>query len=127
METIERPSLKVITNELEYQASLELIKDLMSSGVKANSDNENYLEVLSILIEKYEEEKGYKIESSLADSIEVLNYYLSENGLQQKDLVPVLGPASRVSEIMNRKRSLSLKQIKRLNQAYNIPVELLVD
>ncbi len=127
METIERPSLKVISNELEYLASLEVIKDLISSGVEANSDEENYLEVLSILIEKYEDEKGYKIDNSQADSVEILNYYLSENGLQQKDLVPVLGPASRVSEIMNRKRSLSLKQIKKLNQAYNIPVDLLID
>ncbi|MEB2776254.1 transcriptional regulator [Algoriphagus sp. D3-2-R+10] len=127
METIERPSLKVISDELEYLASLEVIKGLISSGVEANSDEENYLEVLSILIEKYEDEKGYKIENYQADSIEILSYYLSENGLQQKDLVPVLGPASRVSEIMNRKRKLSLKQIKKLNQAYNIPVDLLID
>ncbi|SFB25234.1 helix-turn-helix domain-containing protein [Algoriphagus aquimarinus] len=121
------PSLKVIENDLEYQTSLELIKGLINSGVEANSDEENYLEVLSILIEKYEEDKGYKVDNSTADSIEVLSYYLSENGLQQKDLVPVLGPASRVSEIMNRKRRLSLKQIKNLNQAYHIPVALLLD
>ncbi|WP_339755133.1 transcriptional regulator [Algoriphagus aquimarinus] len=121
------PSLKVIESDLEYHASLELIKDIINSGVEANSDEENYLEVLSILIEKYEEEKGYKVENSNADSIEVLSYYLSENGLQQKDLVPVLGPASRVSKIMNRKRRLSLKQIKNLNQAYHIPVALLLD
>ncbi|MEB2782776.1 transcriptional regulator [Algoriphagus sp. C2-6-M1] len=104
-----------------------MTKDLISSGVEANSDEQNYLEVLSILIDKYEEEKGYRFESLQADSIEILSYYLSENGLQQKDLVPVLGPASRVSEIMNRKRKLSLKQIKKLNQGYNIPVDLLVD
>ncbi|PZX50557.1 helix-turn-helix domain-containing protein [Algoriphagus chordae] len=127
METIEKPLLKVIENDLEYQTSLELIKGLINSGVEANSDEENYLEVLSILIEKYEEEKGYKVDNSTADSIEVLSYYLSENGMQQKDLVPVLGPASRVSEIMNRKRRLSLKQIKKLNQAYHIPVALLLD
>ncbi|SFT91798.1 transcriptional regulator, XRE family [Algoriphagus locisalis] len=127
METIEKPSLKVIKNDLEYQASLELIKDLLISGVKPDSDEENYLEVLSILVEKYEEEKGYKLENSQADSIEILSYYLLEKGLQQKDLIPVLGPASRVSEIMNRKRGLSLKQIKKLNQAYNIPIELLVE
>ncbi|WP_439489028.1 helix-turn-helix domain-containing protein [Algoriphagus sp.] len=122
-----KPWFKVIGIELEYLASLELIKGLISSGVEENSDEENYFEVLSVLIEKYEEERGYKVEHSQADAIEVLRYYLSENNLQQKDLVPVLGPPSRVSEIMNRKRSLSLKQIKKLNKSYNIPVELLVD
>ena len=80
-------SLKVISNELEYHASLELIKDLIiSSGVEANSDEENCLEVLSILIEKYEKEKGYKVEISNADAIIVLSYYFSENGLNKRIL-----------------------------------------
>ncbi|TXE05551.1 type II toxin-antitoxin system HigA family antitoxin [Algoriphagus aquimarinus] len=127
MEVLEKPSLKIIGNEIEYHNALDLIKTLFGIGTAIDEEDENYLEVLSVLIEKYEEERGYKIDTSQVDAIDVLDYYLTENNLQQKDLVPVLGPASRVSEIMNRKRSLSLKQIKKLNQAYHIPVALLLD
>ena len=127
MEVLEKPTLKVIVNDLEYQNALDLIKSLIELGDTLDVEDENYLEVLSILIEKYEGESGYKLDTSYIDAIDVLTYYLAENNLQQKDLVPVLGPDSRVSEIMNSKRKLSLRQIKKVNNAFKIPIKLLID
>jgi len=127
MELQEKPSLKVIETDTEYQEALDLIKVMLDMGDQKAIEEENYLEVLAILIEKYEEESGYKVNTSQVDAVAVLNYYLTENNLQQKSLIPMLGPASRVSEIMNRKRKLSLKQIKRINEAFKIPVRLLID
>ncbi len=126
METIEKPKLKVIENEIEYLNALNAIKLMMDSGLENGTEEENYLEVLSILIEKYELENEFKIEPIQLDGIDVLIYFMEENRLQQKDLIPFLGPASRVSEILNKKRKLSLKQIKALNSEFKIPIHLLI-
>lgn len=124
MEIQERPKLKIIESHKEYQEALEAIKDLMDSGI--SDENEDYLEVLSLIIEKYEEENGYKLDYENVDAIDVITYYLSEQGLPQKSLIPILGPASRVSEIMNKKRKLSLTQIANLHSHFKIPYELLM-
>lgn len=118
------PRLKIIENDNEYDEALEAIKSLMNSGL--SEENEDYLEVLSLLVEKFEEEKGYKLEDDHVDAVEIISYYLSEHGLPQKSLVPILGPASRVSEIMNRKRKLSLTQIENLHTQFKIPYQLLM-
>jgi len=75
MEVLEKPTLKVIVNDLEYQNSLDLIKSLIELGDTLDVEDENYLEVLSILIEKYEGESGYKLDTSYIDAIDVLTYY----------------------------------------------------
>jgi len=124
MEIQDRPRLKIIENDKEYDEALEAIKSLMVAGVA--EENEDYLEVLSLLVEKFEEEKGYKLEDDHVDAVEIISYYLSEHGLPQKSLVPILGPASRVSEIMNRKRKLSLTQIENLHAHFKIPYQLLM-
>lgn len=123
----ERPRLKIIENDREHQVALEAIKTLMGSEIAQGTEDENYLEVLSLLVEKHEEESEYKLDSSQVDAVDVISYYLAENGLKQKDLVPVLGPAGRVSEIMNRKRELSLKQIQNLSRTFSIPLGLLMN
>lgn len=123
MEIQDRPRLKIIENDKEYDEALEAVKSLMDSEIS----DEDYLEVLSLLIEKYEEEKGYKLQDKNVDAVDVINYFLSEHGLPQKSLVPILGPASRVSEIMNRKRKLSLTQIENLHNQFKIPYELLMN
>jgi len=127
MEILERPKLKILENDSEYYQALDFIKYLMAERlVEPDTEEENYLEVMSVLIDKYEEEKGYKLEYEKSDPVDWLIYFLEENRLQQKDLIPALGPASRVSEILNKKRPLSLKQIKNLNRQFKIPVQLLI-
>lgn len=124
MEIQDRPRLKIIENDKEYDEALEIINSLMGSGV--SEENEDYLEVLSLLVEKFEEEAGYKLVDENVDAVDIISYYLSEHGLPQKSLVPILGPASRVSEIMNRKRKLSLTQIENLHNQFKIPYQMLM-
>lgn len=120
MELIDKPKLKILESNAEYEQALEYVKYLIDEGFALpGTEEENTLEVLSVLIEKYEEEKGFKLEVLKSDPIDWLNYFLEENGLQQKDLIPALGTASRVSEILNKKRPLSLRQIKNLRDEFN--------
>lgn len=81
------------------------------------------LEVLSILIEKYEDEH-YSIGPS--DPIEAIKFRMEQQGLTQRDLEPFIGPSGRVSEVLNRKRKLSLRMIKRLHDGLKIPYESLM-
>ncbi|WP_428994548.1 helix-turn-helix domain-containing protein [Halomonas elongata] len=82
------------------------------------------LEVLSILIEKYEDER-YPIGPS--DPIEAIKFRMEQQGLTPRDLEPYIGPSGRVSEVLNRKRKLSLRMIRRLHDGLNIPYESLMD
>ncbi|WP_416137068.1 helix-turn-helix domain-containing protein [Halomonas sp. HK25] len=81
------------------------------------------LEVLSILIEKYENEH-YPIGPS--DPIEAIKFRMEQQGLTQRDLEPFIGTSGRVSEVLNGKRNLSLNMIKRLHQGLKIPYESLI-
>jgi HTH-type transcriptional regulator / antitoxin HigA len=127
MELLDKPKLKILETQAEYEYAIDYVKYLIDEGLALpGSEEENMLEVLSVLIEKFEEEKGYKLDDLKSDPIDWLNYFLKENGMQQKDLISALGPASRVSEILNKKRTLSLKQIKKLHEQFKIPVQLLI-
>ena len=81
------------------------------------------MKLLSLLIDNYEKEK-FPIE--LPDPIEAIKFRMEQLGYQQKDLAEVIGLKSRVSEILNRKRKLSLDMIRRLHDVLGIPTEVLV-
>lgn len=81
------------------------------------------LEVLSILIEKYENEH-FPIGPS--DPVEAIKFRMEQQGLSQRDLEPFIGSSGRVSEVLSHKRTLSLRMIKRLHDGLNIPYESLM-
>ncbi|MCW4151008.1 transcriptional regulator [Halomonas sp. 18H] len=81
------------------------------------------LEVLSILIEHYEDQR-YPIGAS--DPVEAIRFRMEQRGLSPRDLEPLIGPSGRVSEVLNRKRSLSLRMIRRLHDGLDIPYESLM-
>jgi HTH-type transcriptional regulator / antitoxin HigA len=81
------------------------------------------LEVLSILIEKYED-AHYPIGPS--DPVDAIKFRMEQQGLTQRDLEPFIGSSGRVSEVLNRKRTLSLNMIKRLHHGLKIPYESLM-
>ena len=81
------------------------------------------MEILSILIEKYEKEK-YPIE--MPDSIEAIKFRMEQLGMKQKDLAEIVGFKSRVSEILNRKRKLTIEMIRKLTKRLNLSPELLL-
>lgn len=112
---------KVIKTEQEYEqalARLELIFD-----AKKGSKEGDELELLSLLIDTYEKTL-YPID--LPDPIEAIKFRMEQMGYKQSDLAKVVGLKSRVSEILNRKRKLSLDMIRKLHESLGIPTEVLV-
>lgn len=81
------------------------------------------LEILSIIIDNYESE-NFPVE--MPDPISAINFRMEQMGLKQKNLVDMIGFKSRVSEIMNKKRKLTLEMIRKLNTNLNIPTEILI-
>lgn len=90
---------------------------------KKGSKNGDELELLSLLIDNYENEK---FPLDLPDPIAAIKFWLEQLGYNQKDLSEVMGLKSRVSEILNKKRKLTLDMIHKLNEVLGIPAEVLV-
>lgn len=110
-----------LRNEKDYLNALtrlELIFDA-KKGTKIGDE----LEILSILIDKYENET---FPIGFPDPIEAIKFRMEQLGLKQKDLAEAIGFKSRVSEILNKKRKLTLEMIRNLNLKLNIPTEVLV-
>ncbi len=113
-------NIKPIKNEQNYQETLSIIENLMSA--KPNTKEMDELEVLTTLVEAYEEQ-FYKIDAP--DPIEAIKFRMEQKSLKQKDLIEIIGSKSRVSEILNRKRKLTIGMIRNLHKQLQIPVESL--
>ncbi len=116
-------TLKLIKNEKEYDNALSRVDALMELNSKLGSKESDELEVLVMLVERYEEEKWAINEP---DPVEAIKIRMEQMHLKQKDLVPYIGNASKVSEVLNRKISLSLTMITNLAAALHIPLETLI-
>ncbi|MDD4358814.1 MAG: helix-turn-helix domain-containing protein [Candidatus Pacebacteria bacterium] len=113
-------NIKLIKTKKDYEEALKRVEELWNA--KVGSSRADELEVLSVLIEKYEEE-NYRIDAP--DPIEAIKFRMNQLGMQRKDLARIIGQ-NRVSEIFNKKRGLSLKMIKTLNRKLNIPADSLL-
>ncbi len=113
--------LKVIKSEKHYQEALSRLEEIFDSQIGSKTADE--LEILSLLIEKYENEKT-PIE--LPDPIEAIKFRMEQLGYKQSDLAKVIGLKSRVSEILNKKRKLSIDMIRKLHVTLGIPTEVLI-
>ena len=111
----------IIKTETAYQAALERVDELMDA--QPGSAEFEELELLSLLIENYEDEH-YPID--FPDPVEAIKFRMEQQGLTAKDMIPYLGSQSKVSEVLNYKRSLSLAMIRALNKGLDIPLEVLV-
>ena len=116
-------TLKPIRNEEEYDRALEEVDILMELNPALGSEESDELEVLVLLIEKYEE-KHWAITEP--DPIEAIKIRMQQMNLKQKDLVPYIGNRSKVSELLNRKISLSLTMITNLASGLHLPFEALI-
>jgi HTH-type transcriptional regulator/antitoxin HigA len=114
-------NIKPIKTEADYRATLKEIESLMEA--QPGTTEGEKLDVLSTLVEAYES-KHYPID--LPDPVEAIKFEMEQKGLTVKDLEPMIGRSNRVYEILNRKRSLSLKMIWRLHQKLGIPAESLI-
>ena len=110
-----------IRNEKDYQNALKRLELIFDA--KKGTEQGDELEILSILIDKYENE-NFPI--GMPDPIEAIKFRMEQMGMKQKDLAEVVGFKSRVSEILNKKRKLTLDMIRKLNTTLHIPTEVLI-
>lgn len=113
--------IKPIKNQEEYENAMSYLKRLWHS--EPNTKEGDQLELLIMVIEKYETEN---FPFPKLDPIEAIKYKMEENNLSQKDLIKFLGTKSRVSEVLNKKKPLTLKMIKCLHKGFGIPAEVLI-
>lgn len=117
---------KIIKTEQEYNAACEQIYELMHStedAIEPDSPKGEELELLSLLVEKYEQEQ-YRMDTP--DPIEAIKFRMEQMNLKQKDIAPLFGGKTRVSEVLNGRRALTLKMITLLNRYLGIPLESLI-
>ncbi len=113
-------NIRPIKTEEDYNNTLSQIESLMDA--KPDTPQMDELEVLTTLVEAYEAQH-YVID--VPDPIEAIKFRMEQEGLKQKDLVSIVGSKSRVSEILNRKRKLTIEMIRNLHKQLHIPVESL--
>jgi len=114
--------IKLIKTEKDYEKALERLELIFDAA--PNSKDGDEAEILSLLIENFEN-KHYPIESP--DPIEAIKIRMEEMNLKQKDLVGVIGGKSRVSEILNKKKKLTVDMIRELEQILHISASVLVN
>jgi HTH-type transcriptional regulator / antitoxin HigA len=114
-------NIRPIRSEKDYEKVLERLEVIFDS--KKGTMEGDELEILSILIDKYENE-NFPID--FPDPIEAIKFRMEQMGLKQKDLAEAIGFTSRVSEILNKKRKLTLEMIRKLHLTLHIPTEVLV-
>jgi HTH-type transcriptional regulator/antitoxin HigA len=113
--------LKMIKTEEEYQEALAILDKLMDAV--PGSPEEEELDLLAFLIENYEK---VQFPISLPDPIEAIRFQMDQQGLTRKDLEKYIGSQSKVSEVLNRKRPLSLTMIRSLHEGLGISTEVLL-
>jgi len=116
-----KSELKPIRSEQDYRKYLEIIDSLVDCV--ENSPEEELLELISIIVEDYEA-VHYAIEPP--DPVEAIKLKMEENGLKRKDLIDYFGSASRVSEVLNRKRPLTLEMIRKIHKGLGISAATLL-
>jgi HTH-type transcriptional regulator / antitoxin HigA len=110
-----------IKTEDDYNDALARVEELMDAAPDSEEGAE--LDVLATLVAAYEA-KNFPIDSP--DPVEAIKFRMEQKGITRKELEPVLGSRSKVSEALNRKRPLTIKQIKRLHRDLDIPYENLM-
>ncbi|WP_092170173.1 helix-turn-helix domain-containing protein [Cyclobacterium xiamenense] len=114
-------NVRPIKNEKDYRQALERLEVIFDAPIDTKEGDE--AEILSLMIDTYENEH-YPIEAP--DPIEAIKIRMEELNLRQKDLVGVIGGKSRVSEILNRKKKLTVEMIRKLERILQISAYVLV-
>lgn len=113
--------IRPIRTHTDYQQALQEIELLFDAA--PSTPEHDRLDILSTLVEAYEK-KHFPIE--LPDPIEAIHYYMDTRGWSRRDLEPCLGSRARVSEVLSRKRALTLEMIRKLHQGLGVPAEILI-
>lgn len=114
-------NIEIIKTKAQYQKSLMRFEEVFLA--KSNTQEGKEAQLLALVIKDYED-KHYKIASP--DPVEAIKYKMEQMNLSKKDLGEILGYSSRVSEVLNRKRKLTLEMVRNLHEKLNIPLASLV-
>ena len=114
-------NLKPIRTEADYEAALVVIERLWEA--RAGTPEGDRLDILATLVDAYENEH-YPMDPP--DAIEAIKFRMEQQGLDRKDLAAILGSRTRVAEVLNRRRGLSINMIRRLHEKLGISVEVLI-
>lgn len=114
----------VIRTEVEYDHAIAQIEVLLKKGARVSAEEERLLDLLSTLVEKYEEEH-HPIDPSAPH--EILQHLMEARGLKQKDLIPLLGSSGRASEAINGVRAFSKQQAKALAEFFHVSTDLFLN
>ncbi len=127
METVvdtDRATVRLIKSDKELYTALEEIDVLMDLGRENRTQlQEDRYDLLGLVIRQYESQKYPRVEP---DPVEMIEFFMDQNNLRQRDMVEYFGTPSRTSEVLNYKRKLTLKMMRKLHGGLGIPLEILV-
>lgn len=115
--------IKAIKSEQDYEGALALLETLLIQDPAPDSEEADQLSILSTLIESYE---SANFPQDLPDALEAIKFRMEQQDLRPADLVPYIGSASRVSEVLSGKRTLTLDMVRSLEQGLGIPAQALI-
>ena len=114
-------TIRKIKNKKQYEAALERFEDIFQAN--AGTPESDEADVLALVIKDYEEQH-FVIEAP--DPIEAIKYRMEQQGLSNKQLGDILGYKSRVTDIFNGHRKLSLSMVRKLHESLHIPLQSLI-
>src|SRR5438067_702790 len=115
--------IRVIKTAEEYEGALAVIESLLDLDHAPGTPDADRLELLTLLVQDYESRLSPQ---TLPDPIEAIRFRMEQQELKQNDLVPYMGSRSKVSEVLSRKRPLTLPMIRRLHEGLGIPARVLL-
>ncbi len=115
--------IKPIRTHADYRRALKEISALMKADPDPGTPEGDRLDILATLVQAYEQRH---FPMDLPDPVEAIKFRMDQQGLQPKDLEPMIGQRNRVYEVLNRKRPLTLAMVWRLHTALGIPAESLI-
>ncbi|WP_313915328.1 helix-turn-helix domain-containing protein, partial [Tahibacter sp.] len=115
---------RVIKSGDDYESALNELERLIGEDPPIDSVPGDRLELLTVLVREYES-RQFAFEP--ADAVDAIEFRMEEQGLRQKDLAPLLGGKNRVSEVLSRKRTLTLDMIRALHSGLGIPLRVLIE
>jgi HTH-type transcriptional regulator/antitoxin HigA len=115
--------IKIIKSEPAYKAALAAIEKLIDLDPDVGTPEADRLELLALLVQDYESKT---VKMTLPDPIAAIKFRMEQQNLTQQDLVPFIGSRSKVSEVLSRKRPLTLSMIRALHSGLGIPAKVLL-
>lgn len=113
--------IRPVRTQADHKAALARIEALWDA--KPRTPEHDELEILSVLVAAYEDQRWPVLPP---DPVEAIRFHMEQNGLRNRDLAAVLGSESRASEILNRRRALTVPMIRAIHDAWSIPLDPLI-